>query len=190
LEPDPELDELRAQLLVVRCLSRDPQALRELVERYGPRLRYYLRKLLNREDVEDAMQDVWLTMLRKLGSLRDPRAFVPWVYRVARGRAVHEIRRHRATEPLDDEALATESAGGDETGESFDPADAAAIHTALDELNTLHREVLVLRFIEQMSYEQMALVLDAPLGTVRSRLHYAKQELRRIVIRHQRQRRQ
>jgi len=78
LEQDRELNELRAELLVVRCQCRDPDAVRELVERYGPRLRYYLRKLLKRQDVEDAMQDVWLQTLRRLATLRDPRAFAPW----------------------------------------------------------------------------------------------------------------
>jgi RNA polymerase sigma-70 factor (ECF subfamily) len=186
LELDPELDELRAELLVVRCQCRDPEALRELVERYGPRLRYYLRKMLKRQDVEDAMQDVWLHTVRQLATLRDPRAFGPWIYRIARGRAVQEIRRHRPTEPLDESTVAAGADVADEAIESFDPADAAAIHAALDELGTVHREVLVLRFMEQMSYEQMASVLDAPVGTVRSRLHYAKQELRRVLLRRRR----
>lgn len=191
MEPDSDLDELRAELLVVRCQCRDPEALRELVERYGPRLRYYLRKLLGRSDVQDAMQDVWLQTLRRLATLRDPGAFGPWVYRIARGRAVQEIRRHRPTESLDTEPIAAGTESIDEASEpAFDPADATAIHEAMDELNTAHREVLVLRFMEQMSYEQMALVLDEPVGTVRSRLHYGKQELRRILIRRQRQGRQ
>ena len=192
MEQDSELDELRAELLVVRCQCRDPEALRELVERYGPRLRYYLRKLLKRQDVEDAMQDVWLETVRRLATLREPRAFGPWIYRIARGRAVQEIRRKRASEPLDQEVIETVSAEATEgeEAEDFDVSDARAIHEAMDELNAAHREVLVLRFVEQMSYEQMAEVLDAPVGTIRSRLHYAKQELRRVLIRRQRQERQ
>ena len=186
MEPDSDLDELRVELLVVRCQCRDPEALRELVERYGPRLRYYLRKMLGRADVEDAMQEVWLQTLRRLPTLRDPRALVPWIYRIARGRAVEEIRRRRDTEPLDETLIAAEADVADDAAESFEPSDAAAIHAALDELGTDHREVLVLRFMEELSYEQMALVLDAPVGTIRSRLHYAKEALRRVLLRQRR----
>ena len=193
MEQDRELNELRAELLVVRCQCRDPDAVREVVERYGPRLRYYLRKLLKRQDVEDAMQDVWLQTLRRLATLRDPRAFAPWVYRIARGRAVREIRQKRASESLDEAAVETAAAvagvADEEAGSLFDASDARAVHEAMDDLNTAHREVLVLRFVEQMSYEQMAEVLEAPVGTIRSRLHYAKQEWRRVVIRRRRQER-
>jgi RNA polymerase sigma-70 factor (ECF subfamily) len=63
----------------------------------------------------------------------------------------------------------------------FDAEDAARIHAALDLLPPEQREVLVLRFVEAMSYEQIARVTSQPLGTVRSRLHYAKHALRTIL---------
>ena len=63
----------------------------------------------------------------------------------------------------------------------FSPEDAARIHAALDRLAAEHREVLVLRFLEEMTYDQIARVVGCQLGTVRSRLHYAKQALRRAI---------
>jgi RNA polymerase sigma-70 factor (ECF subfamily) len=59
--------------------------------------------------------------------------------------------------------------------------DAQRIHAALDELAAEHREVLVLRFLDELTYEDIALVTGCPIGTVRSRLHYAKSALRRAL---------
>jgi RNA polymerase sigma-70 factor (ECF subfamily) len=67
--------------------------------------------------------------------------------------------------------------------DDFSAEDAARVHRALDELEPEHREALVLRFLEEMSYEDMARVTGCPLGTVRSRLHYAKRALRRALER-------
>ena len=67
--------------------------------------------------------------------------------------------------------------------EAFSPEDAAQVHAALAELPAEQREVMLLRFIQDMSYEQVAEVIDCSMGTVRSRIHYAKQALRTIIER-------
>jgi RNA polymerase sigma-70 factor (ECF subfamily) len=86
------------------------------------------------------------------------------------------MRRTRRVEPLD-EASVREPEGE----EPFSPEDAARIHAALDQLPPEQREVLVLRFLEDMTYEQIAGVVGCQLGTVRSRIHYGKQALRRLL---------
>jgi RNA polymerase sigma-70 factor (ECF subfamily) len=63
----------------------------------------------------------------------------------------------------------------------FNAEDAAQVHAALDELAPEHREVLVLRFLEDMSYENIAQAIGCQIGTIRSRLHYAKRALRRAL---------
>lgn len=167
------------RLLVVRAQAGDDAAFAELVERYSPRLRYFLRKLLASTDgAEDALQDVWLDVFRHLPRLADPQALVAWLYRIARDRAFGRLRKLRPTEKLDD-AQVVDVAAADES--DFSPEDAARIHTALDELPPEQREVLVLRFLEDMSYEQIARIVGCQLGTVRSRLHYGKQALRRAL---------
>src|SRR2546422_298407 len=75
--------------------------------------------------------------------------------------------------------------------EAFSPEDAIAIHAALDRMTPEHREALILRFVEEMSYEQIAAVTGVSVGTVRSRLHYAKRALRHLLERtddHERER--
>src|SRR5205807_2650388 len=96
---------------------------------------------------------------------------------LARDRAFREGRRRRPHRPLEEFDVA-DAAGG---VEEFSAEDAARIHRGLDALIPEHREVLVLRFIEGMAYEQIAGVVGCQLGTVRSRLHYAKRALRRII---------
>jgi len=171
-------DRLYERVLVLRCRARDGAAFEEIVARYTPRLRYYLRKMLGEAAaVEDALQEVWLDAFRGITKLAEPGAFPAWVYRLARDRAFRELRRRRPHLPLEDVDVVDEAADAD----GFSAEDAGRIHGALDALPPEHREVLVLRFIEGMTYEEIAGVVGCQLGTVRSRLHYGKRALRRVI---------
>jgi RNA polymerase sigma-70 factor, ECF subfamily len=166
-------DRLYERVLVLRCQAGDEAAFEELVEGYSPRLRYYLRKMLREVDrAEDVLQEVWLQVFRGLPRLADPGAFPAWLYRIARDRACRELRERRPLRPLEEMDLA------EETDDDIRLEDAEYIHAALDELAPEHREVLVLRFLEGMTYENIARVTGCPVGTVRSRIHYAKRALR------------
>jgi RNA polymerase sigma-70 factor, ECF subfamily len=123
------------------------------------------------------LQDVWLDVVRQLPRLKDPQALVAWLYRIARDRAYGRLRKTRRAESLDEAAVVDPAVDGGE----FSPQDAARIHAALDKLPAEQREVLVLRFLEEMTYEQIAGVVGCQLGTVRSRIHYGKQALRRLL---------
>jgi RNA polymerase sigma-70 factor (ECF subfamily) len=172
-------DRLYERVLVLRCQAGDEAAFAELVGRYGPRLSYYLGKLLGPGGAaEDALQEVWFDVFRSVPRLADAGAFPAWLYRLARDRALRELRRRRPPHRPVDEADVAADEGGD-----FSAEDAARVHAALDELPPEHREVLVLRFLEGMSYDDVARVTGCPLGTVRSRLHYAKRALRHILER-------
>jgi RNA polymerase sigma-70 factor (ECF subfamily) len=166
-------DRLYEGVLLLRCRAGDEAAFEELVGGYSPRLRYYLREMLRDVDrTEDVLQDVWLQVLRGLPKLADPGAFPAWLYRIARNRACRVLRERRPLCSLEEM---------DPTEESDDDIrleDAEYIHAALDELALEHREVLVLHFLEGMTYENIARVIGCPVGTVRSRIHYAKRALR------------
>jgi RNA polymerase sigma-70 factor (ECF subfamily) len=174
-------DRIYEQVLVLRCQTGDSAAFGELVERYSARLRYYVRTLLGKErhaDAEDMLQDVWLDVHRSIATLADPGAIVAWLYQVARYRSVRYLRKRVVqTRPIDDSQADREIA----REVDFSVEDALAIHLALDGLAPEHREVLVLRFLEEMSYEGIATVTGCPVGTVRSRIHYAKLALRRAL---------
>ena len=173
-------EQIYERLLVIRCQTGDETALAELMERYSPRVRYFVRKLLGSLDgADDVLQDVWLDVYRHVIKLAEPVAFRAWLYRIARDRSFGMLRKHRRFEPF--------PAGGEVADESpdddFTTEDAARIHAALDQLPPDQREVLVLRFLEEMSYDEIARVAGCLPGTVRSRIHYGKRALRRLLER-------
>jgi RNA polymerase sigma-70 factor (ECF subfamily) len=172
------VEQLYERVLIVRCQAGDEAAFAELVDRYGPRLRYFVRRMLDAGDPDDTLQEVWLDVFRGLPKLQDSAAFPAWLYRLARDRVFRTLRRKRPPQvPLLDADVPEEADDG------FTAEDAGRIHEALAGLPPDQREVVVLRFVEEMSYEQIAEVVAAPVGTVRSRLHYAKRALRRILER-------
>jgi RNA polymerase sigma-70 factor, ECF subfamily len=171
-----DADRLYERLLVLRCQAGDEEAFAKLVERYQPGLRYYLRKMLfGVRDADDVLQEVWLDVFRAIARLVDADAFRAWLYQVARARALKVLRKHRVSfQPIEE----VESSGIGPDTEIFLAEEAESVHYALDQLPAAQREVLVLRYIEGMSYEEIARIVDCQVGTVRSRLHYAKRAMR------------
>lgn len=176
MEPTGDLAE---RILILRTQAGDREAFEQIVCWFGPRLQYYLLKMLgNAQATEDAFQEVWFDVYRNISKLREPAAFRPWIYRIARDRASRTLRKagHRF-ESIDE--VNHDVAETDER--QFTEDDARQIHAALDKLSIEHREVLVLRFIEDLSYEEIAEVTGKTVGTVKSRIHYAKRFLRQEV---------
>jgi RNA polymerase sigma-70 factor (ECF subfamily) len=175
-------DRLYRRLLILRCQAGDHLAFEELVAAYGPGLRYFLEKMLHESHAaEDLLQQVWLDVFRGVAGLADTQAFPAWLYRIARHRVFAESRRRRpkvcSVEEMD-------LVVNEETTEAeFTAEEASRLHAALDRLGPEHREILLLRYIEDLSYEEIARVTGCGLGTVKSRLHYAKRALRRLIER-------
>ena len=172
----------RDELLALRCQSGEPAAFGELIAAFERPLRYYVQKLLGDEDRSyDVLQEVWLKAFRSIRSLVEPAALRVWLYRLAHGLTVDHIRRRHVRQVAEQERALPDTAG--EPDPEFTRVDAQAIHRALDELTPQHREVLVLFFLEEMSLEDIADVVRCPVGTVKSRLHYAKRALGELLKR-------
>lgn len=170
------IEQLRQRVMVVKCQIGERSAWDALYRQFNPALGYYLRRLLGDGPVaDDLRQEVWLTVVRKIGRLKAPEAFTVWLYRIARGKAMTWLKTRSRDAPLDDPPAAPPQL--DEG--AFSPADAARVHAGLAALRAEHRDVLLLRFMEDLSYEQIAEVVGCGIGTVRSRIHYAKCALRR-----------
>ena len=169
------------KVLVVRCQIGDCSAFEELVAACQPRLRGFLFKLVGGlEAVDDLAQEVWVDVFHDLPRLANPDAFLPWFYRIARNRAYRLFRRRGQTvESLDAQEMTV--AEEEDPADEFTAEDAKAVHEALDRISPEHREVLLLRFMEDMSYDDIAAVVGCHVGTVKSRLHHAKQTLRAIL---------
>ncbi|MCX5672912.1 MAG: sigma-70 family RNA polymerase sigma factor [Planctomycetota bacterium] len=165
------------ELLVARSQAGDDAAFTELVGRYQARIAYFVRRLLGSDEhLDDVLQETWLAAFRGMRTLRHPAALAVWLYRIARNQACQQIRRRRE-EPELAEDVAGPAHAEDEP--PFSPDQAALIHQCLGQLGHRHREVLVLRFLENMPYEEIANVVGCPVGTIRSRLYHAKWALRR-----------
>src|SRR3954447_4988127 len=108
-------DRLYERVLILRCQARDEAAFEEIVARYTPRLRYYLRRMLGGvQSAEDALQEVWLDAFRGITRLIEPDAFPAWIYRLARDRAFREVRRRRPCLPLESFDAIDEAGGADD----------------------------------------------------------------------------
>jgi len=159
----------------------DEAAFAELLRMYSPRLRFYVSKMLHErhERTDDLLQEIWASAYRALPKLNDAAAFRAWLFRIARDRVYREFRRARIDfHPLEERRPPGEFAAEPEASETVD---AEGVHQQIERLSAEHREALVLRFIEDMSYEEIARVTGSTLGTVRSRIHYAKRALRRAL---------
>ena len=166
----------RLDNLVVRCQDGERAAFEELFEMVQPRLKYFVRRLNGGgATTEDILQDIWLSVYKKIGTLKNVQMFRVWLYRIARNRVYDGFKSKEkfVQLPEDNDIPVTDC---DEP--TFDADDAQRIHHALNKLKPTHKEVLTLRFIEQMSYQSIADVVGCQIGTVRSRLFHAKQSLR------------
>jgi RNA polymerase sigma-70 factor, ECF subfamily len=179
-EAASKLARLQEKLWVLQAQQGDPSAFRSLVNLYERQLFYYLMRFARNQDhAADALQEVWLTVFRGLRNLRAPEAFRVWVYQIAHDKIASLIRRECRREQFL-EALAEEQPQGElDENPLFERMDLA--HCALDSLSPEHREVLTLRFLADMSMEEIAETLRCRLGTVKSRLHYAKLEARKFL---------
>ena len=174
--PSDGRNALRLHLLVLRCQAGDERAFARLMDRYAHRTLRYLVGLVG-DGAEDVNQEVWLTVYRRIASLTDPRRFRTWLYRTTRHRAIDHLRTQRRERELFDDAETAENLPA--TDDALDPAfDVPVLDVLLRDLAPIHREVLLLRYRDELSYAEIALVAGCSVGTVRSRLHYATHRLR------------
>jgi RNA polymerase sigma-70 factor (ECF subfamily) len=168
------------QILVLRFQAGDETAFERLFELHGGPLKYYLRRLLESEDrADDAAQTTWLLVLRNIRKLRQLGAFRSWLFSIARNEALKRLKAAKRDLLLLARDLDAGEVSSDEP--EFGAEDAHLLHKAMDRIHPIHREVLVLRYIEEMSYEQIAVVVACNIGTVRSRMHNAKRAVRKLL---------
>jgi len=172
-------DLIYQELLVLSCQRGERAALEELVVTWERRLFYFIRRLGSEEqDAWDVLQQTWVKVLRGISGLKEPGNLGPWLYRIARNTALNhgQMRSHQRERLEELPAVETEEDPGPRNLD-----DAEQIHHGLLQLALPHREVLTLHFLESMTVEQIAHVLEVPAGTVKSRLYHAKRALRAVL---------
>jgi RNA polymerase sigma-70 factor (ECF subfamily) len=168
--------EKQLEKIVHRCQDGERAAFEELFEMYQPRLKYFVRRLDDGgANIEDTLQDIWLTVIKKIHTLKDAQAFAVWLYRITRNKVYDGFKRKNRFVKLPEE---DEFPVSGSVEPAFDANDTEKLHRALKKLKPYHREVLTLCFLERMPYQSIADVVGCSIGTVRSRIFYAKQSLR------------
>lgn len=165
------------------ALAGDSAAFGELVSRYQNRLYNTMVHVIGCEhEAQDVVQDAFVQAFVKLDSFQRSSAFYTWLYRIAFNAAMSLRRKKKPTLSVEELRQRT----GDDPIDRRDPPDGRLLETeraelvrnALAALNEQHRTILVLRELDGRPYEVIAEILDLPVGTVRSRLHRARIQLR------------
>lgn len=164
-------------LLVLLAQTGDRTALEQLLrDAYAP-LRRYITRLVGVALADDILQETSLQIFRKLPFLREPAVFRPWTFRIASRIAFSHLKRARRWQPLDDiptEHLTTiDPILGEPPNEAF--------LSLLDHVSPASRAVLLLRYQHDLTLEEIAAILEIPIGTAKSRLHYGVTTLRKSL---------
>ncbi len=177
------------QRLIAECLQGNTAAFGVLVRRYQERLYHSVYRLVeNAEDAQDVVQEAFLNAYQSLDGFKGDSLFFTWLYRIAVNTAISLKRKHRAMARMETRC------NGEQPIEPLDPSAAnrpehameqaeqqLRVRQALARLSPEHRAVLVMKDMEGQKYETMAEVLQVPIGTIRSRLHRARLELRDLL---------
>ncbi len=175
--------------LIGECLKGRTEAFGVIVRRYQDRLFNTVFRLLdNAEDAQDVVQESFISAYQSLGTFKGDSLLFTWLYRIAMNAAISLKRKKKATVSLDTGSKhdlvidPVDQSAGSEPGAALEREEEdAQLQAALNRLSLEHRSVIVLKDIEDMKYEEIAAVLEVPIGTIRSRLHRARLELRELL---------
>jgi RNA polymerase sigma factor (sigma-70 family) len=171
-DPGRLLDEY----LVVLCQAGSADALDRLARRWTPRLMRYARRLLGSGDTgemaRDVVQETWVGALRGLRRLRDPGQFPAWIYGITTRKCADAIRATVRRRRFDGDVSRSSPASGAAVEDQIDLA------TAIRKLPIGQRAVVHLFYREDLSIDEIAAILEIPPGTVKSRLHHAREALK------------
>jgi RNA polymerase sigma-70 factor (ECF subfamily) len=173
--------------LVARLRAGDADALRIVVERYQQRIFALIYGIVrDKHEVEDVAQEVFLKVFLRIRAFDERSQFYTWLYRVAANAAKDHVkkrsRRPAQALPEEETGIPDSSRGPGERAEVQE--NRVAVRQAIDALPPRYREVLALREIQGLSYNEIAAVLKLSIGTVESRLHRARARLKRRLEDH------
>ena len=173
------MDETSERALVEHTLRGDARSFERLVEKYQrPLFNVAFRMLNDPEDSLDVTQTAFLKAYDKLGTYDSRHRFFSWIYRILVNESLNLIDRRRTAVPVPEE-LPSRSPAPDDA--CYGSEVARAVQAALQQLTTVYRTVIVLRYWGDMSHREIADVLDVPEKTVKSRLFTARRRLSELL---------
>lgn len=177
------VDELN---VIHRAQQGDAQAFAGLVEAYqGPVYRLALGMGLSPHDAEEVAQEAFVAAWRGLPSFRGDSKFFTWLYQLTHHAAIDFLRREKRHGDMMALSERPEIGDGENQPEEIveQQGDREAVAAAMQELTPEYREILLLRYMQELDYDEIAAVLAVPVGTVKSRLNRAKAQLKEILLR-------
>jgi RNA polymerase sigma-70 factor, ECF subfamily len=166
--------------LVERCRAGDEQAFQELVERYKDLVFALIaRTVQDRTRAEDLAQDVFLRVHRGLPYFRGEARLSTWIYRIVANVCLQDRARPAAAESIDDGKPGRTPSGTDRQFRDLELRD--RLEKAIARLPAHYRLVIAAHYLQELRYEDLAEALGLPLGTIKTQLHRAKQQLRRLL---------
>jgi RNA polymerase sigma-70 factor (ECF subfamily) len=186
------LDDLE---LVNQCRAGEQAAFKELVERYQRKVfQIALSMLHSREDALDVTQEAFIRVHKYLDHFKGSSSFYTWVYRIVVNLCIDHLRKDEKMQTLDYDDTIGHSEGesaelltsslGTNPGEAFDRKELRAqIKEALEDLSPTHRAIIIMREVEDLSYSEMAEIMQCSKGTIMSRLFHARRRLQQALLR-------
>lgn len=172
------------QQLVTLAQSGDAAAFEMLFNRYrdGIRKLYLARTGGNGNDADDLLQETFIKVYINLHRYRPDYTFGQWVYTIARNTFIDYVRRRQEDLPID-ERFAAPASNSPTPEESFiNLQQRRQIEHYLERLSPRYRELIVMRFFDEYSYEEIAAKLSLPLGTVKTQIHRAREQMCRMIV--------
>lgn len=173
--------------LVLLTLS-DKQLYLHIMKRYEPKLMRYVQRIISftNEEAEDVVQETFIKTYENLNGFDTSLKFSSWIYRIAHNEAINALRkssRFPSLPPTDEADIIMESLADQFNLEEdmHRKMENESVRSALSALEEKYREVLVLKFLEEKSYEEISDILKKPIGTVGTLINRAKQKLRKKI---------
>ncbi|MEF3692275.1 MAG: sigma-70 family RNA polymerase sigma factor [Candidatus Moraniibacteriota bacterium] len=159
---------------LVKAAIKNPDAFQAIVDRYWNRLFFYIRRMsyFTQEDIEDILQEVFIKIYKYLNDYNGKMAFSTWIYQIARNATIDEIRKRKArpsTIWLENEDLLKVMKSNLNLEKDYIKSEALdKLKNIISDMPEKYREVLILRFIEEKTYEEIMDILQLPKGTIAS----------------------
>jgi RNA polymerase sigma-70 factor (ECF subfamily) len=171
------------QLPVQEARAGNPDAWNALFKRYQLPLYIYVRELVHHEQSSlDIVQETFINAVRHIGGLQDNRKFGSWLFSIAHQKCIQHWRKRRPEQVLLEDDSADYAADEHDPGELLVRKEQEEqFMKLLNQLALPHRSVLLLHFVEDFSLEEIGRIIETPVGTVKSRLHYARKALRKLL---------
>lgn len=165
-----------------------------IISRYEKVILYYILRIssFSREDAEDVLQEVFISVYKNLNEFDDSLKFSSWIYRIAHNKTVSawrkiKVRPRSVSTDIEDDLFNFIASDEDILGDIEKKHTAKELRTSLDKLDEKYKEVLVLKFLEDKDYKEISDILKKPMGTVATLISRAKAKLKIEIIKNQKE---